>query len=55
MPVLSACLNRQSILPDAVVAKLADELSFHLSPTSPQSMAKSTKFSTLFHALVTKY
>eukprot|EP00580_Thalassiosira_gravida_P019590 CAMPEP_0201659760 /NCGR_PEP_ID=MMETSP0494-20130426/2534_1 /ASSEMBLY_ACC=CAM_ASM_000839 /TAXON_ID=420259 /ORGANISM="Thalassiosira gravida, Strain GMp14c1" /LENGTH=856 /DNA_ID=CAMNT_0048137391 /DNA_START=286 /DNA_END=2856 /DNA_ORIENTATION=- len=55
MPVLTACLNRQPNLPDAAVEKLADEISYCLSPTSPRSMIKSMKFSTLFHALVSKY
>ena len=58
MPVLSACLNRQPSLHDDAVAKLADKISYHLSPkssTETQSMAKSMKFSTLFHAFVTKY
>mmetsp|Transcript_38297 Transcript_38297/g.92372 ORF Transcript_38297/g.92372 Transcript_38297/m.92372 type:complete len:777 (+) Transcript_38297:58-2388(+) len=55
MSVLTACLNRQPSLPDDVVAKLADEIIYHLSPKPNQSMGKSMKFSTLFHALVTKY
>ncbi|KAL9190587.1 hypothetical protein ACHAXT_000293 [Thalassiosira profunda] len=55
MPLLTACLNRQPTLSDEVVAKLAEEIMFHMSPKAPQSMAKSMKFSSLFHALVMKY
>ncbi|KAL7554063.1 hypothetical protein ACHAWF_017452, partial [Thalassiosira exigua] len=53
IPLLTACLNRQPCLTDEVVARLADEMAYHLSPKSSQMMAKSMKFSTLFHALVT--
>merc|ERR1712086_954495 len=55
MPLLTACLNRQPILHNDVVARLAGEIIYHLSPTAPPSMLKSMKVSTLFHALVAKY
>lgn len=61
MPVLTACLNRQPGLSNEVVVRLADEISRHLSSsssattTSQSVMANSMKFSTLFHAFVTKY
>lgn len=60
MSVLTACLNRQPSLSDEVVAKLADRISRHLSPSSSAAasqsiMANSMKFSTLFHAFVSKY
>ena len=56
MPVLAACLNRHPKLADDVVSKLADEISYHLSPSSSTaSMVKSMKISTLFHAFVSKY
>ncbi|KAL7436479.1 hypothetical protein ACHAXH_007394 [Discostella pseudostelligera] len=61
MPVLTACLNRQPSLSDEVVVKLADEISYHLTSSSSSTstaqsvMANSMKFSTLFHAIVTKY
>lgn len=54
MPVLTTCLNRQPSLPDDVIVKLADEISLQLSSTQ-SLVAKSVKFSTLFHAFVTKY
>jgi hypothetical protein len=54
MPVLTTCLNRQPSLPDDVIVKLADEISLQLSSTQ-SLVAKSMKFSTLFHAFVTKY
>jgi len=55
MPLLSACLNRQPDLPDNVVSRLADEISYQLSSKATPSMVKSMKLSTLFHTFVTKY
>jgi len=55
MPLLSACLSRQSDLPDNVVSRLADEISYQLSSKTSPSMVKSMKLSTLFHTFVTKY
>ena len=55
MPLLSACLNRQPDLPDNVVSRLADEISYQLSSKASPSMVKSMKLSTLFHTFVTKY
>ena len=55
MPLLSACLNRQPDLPDNVVSRLADEISYQLFSKASPSMVKSMKLSTLFHTFVTKY
>ena len=66
MPLLTACLNSRPTLPDDVVAALADEISHRLSSlskndgtsstaSSTSTMTKSIQFSTLFHALVTRY
>ena len=55
MPVLTACLNRHPILSDDVVSTLADEITFQLSQSKTTAVVKSMKFSSLFHAMVTKY
>ncbi|KAL7522433.1 hypothetical protein ACHAWX_007124 [Stephanocyclus meneghinianus] len=55
MPLISACLNRQPPLSDMIVAKMAEKLEFYLSPSAPESMERSMKFSTIFHLLVSKY
>jgi hypothetical protein len=66
MPLLTACLNRRPTLPDEVVAALVDEVSRRLLPssndgatsvmtTTTTTTTRSIQFSTLFHALVTKY
>ncbi|KAL3826456.1 hypothetical protein ACHAXA_011265 [Cyclostephanos tholiformis] len=61
MPVLTACLNCKPPLTDDVVIELADTISNLLHPSggtsssSANTMTKSIKFSTLFHALVVKY
>mmetsp|Transcript_29022 Transcript_29022/g.57916 ORF Transcript_29022/g.57916 Transcript_29022/m.57916 type:complete len:210 (+) Transcript_29022:91-720(+) len=55
MPLVTACLNRQPILDNRVVARLADAVSHNLTTDLKQLMEKSIKFSNLFHTLVTKY
>ena len=65
MPLLTACLNCRPTLTDDVVAALADGISRRLSSPSKNdgassaasstTMTRSIQFSTLFHALVTKY
>ena len=55
MSVLTACLNRHPILSDDVVSTLADEITFQLSQSKTTAVVKSMKFSSLFHAMVTKY
>lgn len=55
MPLFTAALNRQPALSDDIVATLADQIAFHLSTNASPSLEKDMKFSTLFHAFVTKY
>ena len=66
MSLLTACLNRRPTLSHEVVAALADEVSRRLVPssndgatsvttTTTTTTTRSIQFSTLFHALVTKY
>ena len=68
MPLLTACLNCRPTLTDDVVAALADGISRRLSSppkndgassassaASSTTMTRSIQFSTLFHALVTRY
>ena len=55
MPLFTAALNRQPALSDDIVATLADHIAFHLSTNASPSLEKDMKFSTLFHAFVTKY
>jgi hypothetical protein len=59
MPLLTACLICQPTLSDDDVMAMSGMISYQLSSTNVTStlilMAKSIKFSTLFHTFVTKY